>query len=272
MSWRTSSIVAALVLAAAPAWAQQGVTVLDKPPSVEDLKKALAVPEAQTPAQAPGSSTGSAANPASTDEGGAPAAKHRNLRQIILKGPVSVEEVPMDAGGAAAAVALPAAPPVGATLASPAPGVPTTAVTAGSAGGAAAAPTVGIVAPTAVAPSLPSTQPALGRAVALPIQFEFGSAVVSANSQLFIQVVGQLLQQNPDLYLLIEGHTDAVGSAQSNMMLSWERAFAVFRTLVDQYGIDPARLQPVGKGATEPLPNVSPYDGQNRRVQFRTMG
>jgi outer membrane protein OmpA-like peptidoglycan-associated protein len=108
--------------------------------------------------------------------------------------------------------------------------------------------------------------------VALPIQFEFGSAVVSATSQPFIQVVGQLLQQRPDLYLLIEGHTDSVGSPQTNMMLSWERAFAVFRVLVDQYGIDPARLQPIGKGSTEPLPGVSPFDGQNRRVQFRTMG
>jgi outer membrane protein OmpA-like peptidoglycan-associated protein len=54
-------------------------------------------------------------------------------------------------------------------------------------------------------------------------------------------------------------------------MLSWERAFAVFRLLVDRYGIDPARLVPVGKGASEPLVATQSPNPLNRRVQFRVV-
>ena len=49
--------------------------------------------------------------------------------------------------------------------------------------------------------------------------------------------------------MAIEGHTDASGSAQRNLMLSWDRAMTVFKLLVERYGIDPVRLQPVGKGS-----------------------
>jgi outer membrane protein OmpA-like peptidoglycan-associated protein len=56
------------------------------------------------------------------------------------------------------------------------------------------------------------------------------------------------------------------------MMLSWERAYSVFKLLVERYGIDPARLQPIGRGPLEPMPGVAPNDGMNRRVQFRVAG
>jgi OOP family OmpA-OmpF porin len=220
MNRKASSIMAALVLAAAPAWAQQqGVTRFDTPPSVENLEKAL--------------------DP--------PAKADRTTRHVYrTDDAVSVKD----------------AEPESTTPPSPS--------------GEAERPTV-VVPPTeadetadkeATAPPPPSLPPA----VAFPLQFEFGSAVVSANSQAFIRVIAELLQKRPDLHLSIEGHTDAVGSIQTNMKLSWERALAVFRALVEQYGIDPARLKPVGKGPTEPLPDLSPYDGQNRRVQFRVMG
>jgi outer membrane protein OmpA-like peptidoglycan-associated protein len=108
--------------------------------------------------------------------------------------------------------------------------------------------------------------------VDFPVQFNFGTTEVTQESRVYINLVGQMLQRDPSLNLQIEGHTDASGNAKANMMLSWERAFAIFRTLVDQYGIDPSRLRPVGKGATEPLPNAVPTDAENRRVQFRVFG
>ncbi len=111
-----------------------------------------------------------------------------------------------------------------------------------------------------------------GGAIALPVNFDSGSARVSANSAGYIQAIAMALSSDPSLRLVIEGHTDGVGSPQSNMMLSWDRAFSVFRLLVERYGIDPARLQPVGKGSTEPMSGTTPMDGVNRRVQFRTLG
>lgn len=111
-----------------------------------------------------------------------------------------------------------------------------------------------------------------GGAIALPVNFDLGSARVSAGSVGYIQAIAQALASDPSLRLVVEGHTDGAGSPQSNMMLSWDRAFSVFRLLVERYGIDPARLQPLGKGSTEPLNASNPRDGQNRRVQFRTMG
>ena len=111
-----------------------------------------------------------------------------------------------------------------------------------------------------------------GTAIAVPVNFDSGSARISGNSMGYIQAIAQAMAADPSLRLVIEGHTDGVGSPQSNMMLSWDRAYSVFRTLVEKYGIDPARLQPLGKGSTEPMQGTSPMDGNNRRVQFRTLG
>ncbi len=111
-----------------------------------------------------------------------------------------------------------------------------------------------------------------GTAIAVPVNFDSGSARISANSMGYIQAIAQAMAADPALRLVIEGHTDGVGNPQSNMMLSWDRAYSVFRTLVEKYGIDPARLQPLGKGSTEPMQGTSPMDGNNRRVQFRTLG
>jgi outer membrane protein OmpA-like peptidoglycan-associated protein len=80
------------------------------------------------------------------------------------------------------------------------------------------------------------------------------------------------MARDPSIRLVIEGHTDVTGAYQRNMMLSWERAYSVFKLLVERYGIDPARLQPIGRGPLEPMPGVAPNDGMNRRVQFRVAG
>lgn len=118
----------------------------------------------------------------------------------------------------------------------------------------------------------PAPQPPAGPALALPINFEFGTARLSRTSLAYIEAVVAVLHQNPEMRLMVEGHTDAAGQARANMMLSWERSFSVFRAMVERYGIDPARLQPVGKGSTEPLVATDPQLGANRRVQFRVLG
>jgi outer membrane protein OmpA-like peptidoglycan-associated protein len=111
-----------------------------------------------------------------------------------------------------------------------------------------------------------------GPAAAFPINFDVGSAKVLPQSMGYIDAIASVMARDPSIRLVIEGHTDVTGAYQRNMMLSWERAYSVFKLLVERYGIDPARLQPIGRGPLEPMPGVAPNDGMNRRVQFRVAG
>jgi outer membrane protein OmpA-like peptidoglycan-associated protein len=108
-------------------------------------------------------------------------------------------------------------------------------------------------------------------ALAFPVHFDSGAVRVSRPSLAYVAALAAALGQDPRLRIQVEGHTDSAGSPRSNLMLSWERAFAVFRLLVERYGIDPARLVPVGKGCSEPLVATESPHPLNRRVQFRVM-
>ena len=79
-----------------------------------------------------------------------------------------------------------------------------------------------------------------------------------------------MLKEHPELKLMIEGHTDDVGAAASNQSLSEKRAEAVRQYLVDTYGIDKARLQAKGFGASKPTTGNDTPEGrqQNRRVEL----
>jgi outer membrane protein OmpA-like peptidoglycan-associated protein len=108
-------------------------------------------------------------------------------------------------------------------------------------------------------------------ALAFPVQFASGTARVAPVSVAYVAAMAQTMNRYPDMRLSVEGHTDAAGSPHANMVLSWERALAVYRLMVESFGIDPSRLQPAGKGATEPLGVATSPHGLNRRVQFRAM-
>lgn len=110
-----------------------------------------------------------------------------------------------------------------------------------------------------------------GPAVAIPVNFDLGSSEINNSSVPYIDAIAAALTRDPGLKLTVEGHTDSSGDAQRNLMLSWERAFTVFRVLVNKYGISPYRLRPEGKGSSEPIQGVVPSDGINRRVQFRPL-
>jgi len=83
------------------------------------------------------------------------------------------------------------------------------------------------------------------------------------------QLIG-VLMKFPQLELVIEAHTDDVGSAESNMTLSQDRAEAVLEYLT-AHGIPATRLRPIGFGEDRPIAaNTTPAGReQNRRVEFR---
>lgn len=89
-------------------------------------------------------------------------------------------------------------------------------------------------------------------------------------SETALSQIAKVLQENPKLELIIEGHTDNVGGAQFNLELSRKRAEAVKRWLVDKVGISEVRLTTVGYGLSRPIADNSTEEGRakNRRVEL----
>lgn len=99
------------------------------------------------------------------------------------------------------------------------------------------------------------------------IHFDAGASKPNAQSSDQINVIVALLQANPDIRLLIRGHTDEVGSAKDNTELSLVRANEVGVALV-QAGVDRKRLRIMGMGNAEPISidNTDFARQRNRRI------
>ncbi len=79
----------------------------------------------------------------------------------------------------------------------------------------------------------------------------------------------KVLDKDPGETFLIEGHTDAVGSDKSNLVLSDERAESVASLLTEVYGIPPENLQTQGYGERFLKVRTEVAEQQNRRVTIR---
>ena len=101
------------------------------------------------------------------------------------------------------------------------------------------------------------------------VQFETGKAVLKTQSFKVLDEVVDIMNQYPDYKLSIGGHTDNVGKAEDNMLLSTERAKACYDYLAYR-GIKENRLRSAGFGETKPVANNKTPEGreQNRRVEF----
>jgi outer membrane protein OmpA-like peptidoglycan-associated protein len=110
---------------------------------------------------------------------------------------------------------------------------------------------------------------AKGRWATQGILFATGKSDLKPESTPVLKEIAGTLTKYPELKILIEGHTDNVGSAASNLALSDARAAAVKAALATQYGIDEARITTKGFGDTRPsVPNATATGrAQNRRVE-----
>ena len=109
-----------------------------------------------------------------------------------------------------------------------------------------------------------------GKAIVNAILFEFDSDLLMAESAESIDVLVDLLQENPKLKLYVVGHTDWIGSYDYNINLSKSRATAVVNRLVNAHNINPSRLVPVGVGPVAPVTSNETEKGRslNRRVEI----
>jgi OOP family OmpA-OmpF porin len=102
------------------------------------------------------------------------------------------------------------------------------------------------------------------------ITFETGKWDITPESEVVLQGALKTLQTYPDIIVEISGHTDDVGSAANNQLLSQRRAESVRMWLIGK-GIAPDRLIAVGYGEDYPrVPNTTPEGRRlNRRIEFK---
>jgi len=125
-------------------------------------------------------------------------------------------------------------------------------------------------APVVVPPPAPAPKPVImekGRQT-LNVEFDFDKATIKKGYDQDIDNLAQVMKDYPDLNVVIEGHTDSVGTAAYNKKLSQQRAEAVKNYMVEK-GIDANRLKAQGFGEEKPIASNETKEGrqQNRRVE-----
>lgn len=103
---------------------------------------------------------------------------------------------------------------------------------------------------------------------ALPgVTFEFGSIAMTEGGTSTMDRLATALKEHPSARVRLEGHTDSVGGADVNRPLSYGRAAAAKKMLVDR-GIDASRIEVSGRREIDPVAPTDTKDGraQNRRL------
>ncbi len=122
---------------------------------------------------------------------------------------------------------------------------------------------------TADASSLSNEINKSGHVAVYGIHFDTGKATILPDSEATLGEIVKLLQQDADLKLRVEGHTDNQGNAAANQALSEKRAQAVVAWLT-AHGVAANRLTAKGFGQAKPIEDNGTEDGRakNRRVEL----
>ncbi|WP_299185704.1 OmpA family protein [uncultured Psychrobacter sp.] len=101
------------------------------------------------------------------------------------------------------------------------------------------------------------------------INFELDKAVIPEVNKPFLDRAANIIQEVPNIELVIIGHTDNLASDAYNMELSRDRAESVKEYLVSK-GVDASKLTTKGMGESDPIADNSTEQGRfrNRRIEF----
>jgi outer membrane protein OmpA-like peptidoglycan-associated protein/ABC-type amino acid transport substrate-binding protein len=108
----------------------------------------------------------------------------------------------------------------------------------------------------------------------IQIHFTPGSDEIMAGSFIVLDALGETMTSFGNTYLRVEGNTDAIGSAQTNMSLSERRALAVKNYILENFpNIEPVRFQTIGRGETNPMADNTTEAGRqlNRRTDIKVI-
>jgi len=100
--------------------------------------------------------------------------------------------------------------------------------------------------------------------------FGTGSATVDPRGKQAIQELGKVLEANPEISILVEGHTDDQGSDEVNWDLSVRRATSIVKILAENGKLDPSRLTAAGRGKHMPVDPAKTTEARkkNRRTEI----
>ena len=103
--------------------------------------------------------------------------------------------------------------------------------------------------------------------------FPSGSAVVNQKGKEALGTLAQVLNNNPDINVVVEGHTDSIPikkAYEDNWALSTARATSIVRLLTNTYAVDPTRVTASGRSFFEPVDTNSTPEGRqkNRRTEI----
>jgi|TARA_Y100000385_G_scaffold87177_1_gene89734 chemotaxis protein MotB len=105
--------------------------------------------------------------------------------------------------------------------------------------------------------------------------FKSGSWSVGSDGRIAIEQIGAVLAENPEIAVLIEGHTDndpfsSGGQIANNWDLSTKRATAIVQILIENKRINPESLTAAGRGEYAPISSNETVDGKakNRRIEL----
>ncbi len=120
--------------------------------------------------------------------------------------------------------------------------------------------------------SAPLPQKSGSAIVLVGVNFEIGSADLTPGAREVLEQTAKSLLENPEVRVLIEGHTDNTGPELLNQKLSVERAEKVKEFLVSR-GVAADRLETAGRGPHSPIADNSTPEGKalNRRIEFRRL-
>jgi OOP family OmpA-OmpF porin len=134
-----------------------------------------------------------------------------------------------------------------------------------------------------VAPPLPPPPPPAPRPTPAPrthrkiilrgVNFDFNKATIRRDAADILDEAAEILRDQPNVEVSVDGHTDAIGSDAYNQKLSERRAQAVADYL-SSHGVSANRLRPRGFGESRPVASNDTEEGraQNRRVELNIAG
>ncbi len=123
-------------------------------------------------------------------------------------------------------------------------------------------------------PPTPRAAPPARRKIILRgVNFDFDKATIRRDAADVLDEAAEILRDQPNVDVSVDGHTDAIGSEAYNQKLSERRAKAVADYL-SSHGVNASRLNTRGFGKSQPVASNDTEEGraQNRRVELNVVG
>jgi OOP family OmpA-OmpF porin len=103
------------------------------------------------------------------------------------------------------------------------------------------------------------------------VEFDSGKTDIKPQYHDRIKKVADFMNAYPETTAVIEGHTDNVGSKESNVRLSTRRAESVRKYLIDKFGIAPGRVTAKGNGPSRPIADNATQEGRQKKRRIEAV-